>query len=108
MAYRDKEQVGACIVVLREEWGLSRADLARELDLKASVLRRVEQGQRAIAAGEVIELADFFGISADAILCEEDDDFVLDTDVDSVEVHAALEKFDGDIETLMALEATVG
>ncbi len=108
MAYLDKQQAGERIVALREERGLSQSDLARELDLTSSVLCRIEKGERALGAGEVAQVADFFGVSVDSLLRVEDGAFVLRADVDNEDVHAALAKFDRDIETLIALEATVG
>jgi transcriptional regulator with XRE-family HTH domain len=108
VAYRNKKQVGSRIVELRDERGLSQTDLARELDFTPSVLCRIEKGERALGAGEVVELADFFGVSVDSILREEDGAFVLRADVDNADVRAALEKFDRDIDTLLSLEAIVG
>lgn len=108
MAYRTKDQVGTRIVELRDGMGLSQADLANELNFSRPVLCRIEKGERGLGAGEALELAEFFGVSVDSLLRDEEAVFVLRSEVDNENVHAALAKFDRDIDTLLALEAVAG
>lgn len=107
MAYRSGEEIGACITGLREERGLAQASLAQELELDPSVLCRIEKGERGLGAGEVMRIADFFGVSVDSILRAEDGAFVLRADVDNDDVRRALAKFDRDIDAFLSFEAAV-
>jgi transcriptional regulator with XRE-family HTH domain len=108
VAYRTQEEVGTRIVQLRDERGLSQTELAQELELTAPVLCRIEKGERGLGAGEVIRVADFFSVSVDSILRDEEEPaFMLRSDVDNDDVRSTLAKFDRDIDTLLAVEATV-
>lgn len=109
MTYRSNEELGRRLAGLREARGLSQVDVAEQLSYSPPVLSRIESGQRGLGAGEALEFADFFGVSVESILRDEEEGvLMLRAEVDSPEVRAALTEFDRDIENLLDLRAAVG
>jgi transcriptional regulator with XRE-family HTH domain len=109
VAYRTNEDLGRRIAELRDERGLTQVELAKAMDLTSSVLSRIESGQRGLGAGEVLEFADFFGVSVDSILQQETEGaLLLRADVENDDVRDALDAFERDVENLLNLRAAVG
>lgn len=64
--------IGDRVKQLREAANLSQAQLAKKLDVKSQTVNQWEHGERDLKTGYIIKLANFFGVSADYILCLED------------------------------------
>lgn len=64
--------IGGRIQSLREENGLSQAELAKELNVKQQTINQWENGERDIKTGSIIALSKYFNVSADYILCISD------------------------------------
>lgn len=63
--------IGERIKQLRESEHLTQAQLAKKLNVKSQTINQWEHGERDLKTGYIIELANFFGVSADYILCLE-------------------------------------
>jgi transcriptional regulator with XRE-family HTH domain len=70
--HREPAALGAEIVRLRREAGLDQRDLARQLNVHESAISRLEKGQRGLGVEELYRLAELFGVTADAIVMEEE------------------------------------
>src|SRR3954470_7971854 len=68
MAYLTQAEVGARVARLRDERGVSQRRLAAELELDPSALSRVESGERGLAVGELVAIAEFLGVPIDELL----------------------------------------
>ncbi len=68
-----QEQVGQRIADLRAERGVSQRRLADVLGLDPSALSRIESGDRGLAVGELVSVAEFLGVASDALLRDEVD-----------------------------------
>lgn len=73
MSYLTQEQVGQRIADLRAERGVSQRRLADLLDVDPSALSRIESGDRGLAVGELVAVAEFLGADTDALLRDEVD-----------------------------------
>jgi transcriptional regulator with XRE-family HTH domain len=62
------DHIGARIRNLREKKGWSQRELARRVNLNASVMNRIELGTRPVADHELVRFADVFEISSDYLL----------------------------------------
>lgn len=71
MSYLTQEQVGQRIADLRAERGVSQRRLADVLSVDPSALSRIESGERGLAVGELVAVADFLGVDTDALLRDE-------------------------------------
>ncbi len=68
MTYLTQEQVGHRIAGLRAERGVSQRHLADVLGLGPSVLSRIESGERGLAVGELVSVAELLGVDPHALL----------------------------------------
>lgn len=68
MAYLTQTEVGAKIGRLRDERDVPQRRLATEIGLDPSALSRVESGERGLAVGELVAIAEFLGVSVDQLL----------------------------------------
>lgn len=73
MSYLTQREVGQRIADLRAERGVSQRRLADVLDLDPSALSRIESGERGLAVGELVAVAEFLGVEIDALLRDEAD-----------------------------------
>lgn len=73
MAGNFYKRLGKKIKTLREQVGLSQADLARQLGINRVVISQIESGQRKISAEEAMHLAKFFNITSDILIDLEKD-----------------------------------
>lgn len=62
------DHIGSRIRHLREKKGWSQRELARRVNLNASVMNRIELGTRPVADHELVRFADVFEISSDYLL----------------------------------------
>lgn len=60
--------IGERIIKLREEKGWSQRELSKRVDLNASVMNRIESGERPIKDKELDKIATVLGVTADFIL----------------------------------------
>lgn len=68
MSYLTQEQVGHRIAGLRAERGVSQRHLADVLGLGPSALSRIESGERGLAVGELVSVAELLGVDPHALL----------------------------------------
>ena len=66
--YLTQIEVGAKIARLRDERDVPQRRLAAEIGLDPSALSRVESGERGLAVGELVAIAEFLGVSMDELL----------------------------------------
>jgi transcriptional regulator with XRE-family HTH domain len=67
------KKLGEKIRNLREQVGLSQAELANQLGINRVVVSQIESGQRKISAEETVHLAKFFNTTSDILLNLEKD-----------------------------------
>jgi len=67
------KRLGKKIKNLREQVGLSQADLASQLKISRVVVSQIESGQRKISADEIACFARFFNVTSDILLDLEKD-----------------------------------
>lgn len=70
MGYRTQEDLVAEIARLREERGLSQADVAESLDLDPSAISRLERGERGLAVTELAAIAGLLEMSVEQLVYE--------------------------------------
>jgi len=68
MTYLTQAEIGAKIARLREVRDVPQRRLAGEIGLDPSALSRVESGERGLAVGELVAIAEFLGVSMDELL----------------------------------------
>ena len=105
LVFYDNTQIGDKVQNLRNQANLTSQELAEEIGIESSLLNRIETGQRNIGAGEVLILADFFKVSPDYFIREVKASFLLRDEGQKVLFQSALDEFEKDIETFLALEA---
>lgn len=71
MAYLTPAEVGAKIARLRDERSVPQRRLATEIGLDPSALSRVESGDRGLAVGELVAIAEFLDVSMDQLLSDD-------------------------------------
>jgi transcriptional regulator with XRE-family HTH domain len=57
--------------LLRKQHGLSQRDLAKQIGCTRSYISHLESGEKKPGAEFVFKIADFFGITADALVRDE-------------------------------------
>jgi transcriptional regulator with XRE-family HTH domain len=103
---RTNEEIGQLIRKLREERGLTQAEVGEPVNLDKTAMSKVEAGARAVTAKEVVGLADFFLIPTDAILRHEDEAVLLRAgEAEPDGVKRSLDLFAECIEDYLGLEA---
>lgn len=103
---RTNEEVGQFLRQLREERGLTQAEVGHAIGLDKSGVSKIEAGTRAVMAKEVVALADFFLISTDAILRRDAEVVLLRAgEAEPESVREALDRFASCIENYLGLEA---
>lgn len=107
MAYRTTEQMLGEIVRLREERGVSQAQLGEVLDVDQSTVSKLESGERGLAASELGLIADFLGTTVEGLVRAEEDAVVFRGDQDVPAVRRALEQADELIDNFLYLRALV-
>ncbi len=108
MGFRTKEEVLDEIERLRSEREASQADLADALGVDQPTVSRLLRGERGLAAAEVATLAEFFGVSVDAILRAEDDAvIVFRGDPEDPDAGEALRLVDQALDNYLYFEALV-
>ena len=60
--------IGERIILLRTNKGINQAEMAKNLNIRPSVMNRIELGTRAIRDYELIAIANFLKVSSDYIL----------------------------------------
>lgn len=68
MAYLTQAEIGAKIARLRDQRNVPQRRLATEIGLDPSALSRVESGERGLAVGELVAIAEFLNVSMDQLL----------------------------------------
>lgn len=61
-------EIGKKIVILREKKGWSQRELSRRVNLNASVMNRIESGDRPIKDHELAKIASVLEVSSDYLL----------------------------------------
>lgn len=105
MTYRTTGQMIEEIVRLRKEQGASQADLADHLGIDQSAVSKLESGERGLAATELASIADFFGVSAQALLTEESEALVFRAECDHEDVREAVDRADALIDGFLYFRA---
>lgn len=106
MRYLTQEQLGLRIAELRSERGVSQRRLATVLELDPSALSRIEAGERGLAVGELVAVAEFLGVDTDALLRDEVEAAPLfRNDGDPEQGDAAVGEFSSIIDEFFTFEA---
>jgi transcriptional regulator with XRE-family HTH domain len=104
--FRTSEEVGEFLRGLREDRGLTQTDIAEVLDLDKTAISKIERGTRSLTAKELIEVADYYTVPSDAIVCRESEGvFLRGGDADPEGVRRSLDIFRECIEDYLGLEA---
>ena len=106
--FRTQEEIGEHLRALREEGGFSQGDIGQLLGVDQGAVSRIESGQRALAARELMLLTDSFRVSSDSILCREEAPVLLRAgETDSDGVQRSLDEFRECIEDYVGLESMI-
>jgi transcriptional regulator with XRE-family HTH domain len=106
--YRTQEEVGAYIRELREGAGLTQAELGEVIGLDQPAVARLEKGERAISAVQLVQLAERFGVNENTILKREESLAMLRAgDADAEAVKRSLDEFRSCIEDFLGIDALV-
>lgn len=104
--FRTQEEVGAELRRLRVEKGSNQADVAALLGIDQAGVSRIEAGQRALTARELMLLTEAYEVSSDSILCHEEPLVMLRAgESDSDAVKASLHEFRECIEDYLGVES---
>ena len=63
----DLEQTGKCVKRLRKN--MTQQEFAEQVNISLDTVRKIEQGRRGMSIDILIEIADFFNVSTDYLLC---------------------------------------
>jgi transcriptional regulator with XRE-family HTH domain len=86
----------------------SQADLARAIGLDQSALSRVISGQRSLDLSELAAISEYFGVSSESLLFEDDQVFALRADSVSEEVCESVQRCLDVIDHYLLLETAAG
>lgn len=103
--YRTREQIAERIRELREEREMTQRALAEALGMDPASMNRIEKGERGISTGELVAIADAFGVEADAILRLQEPAFALRASCGNDDVRDSLTAFREVIADYFAAEA---
>jgi transcriptional regulator with XRE-family HTH domain len=68
----DLEKIGLRVRAVRKEQGLSQVELARVLGVEETAISKIENGKRGLAAAELAQLCERFGMRSDDLLFGEE------------------------------------
>lgn len=106
--YRTQEEVGAYVRELREGAGLTQTELGEVIGLDQPAVARLEKGERAISALQLVQLAERFGVDENTILKREESLAMLRAgDADAEAVKRSLDEFRSCIEDFLGIDALV-
>lgn len=63
------KQTGKCVKTLRIRKNITQEEMANKMYKNVETLRKIEQGKRGMSVDLLLEIADFFGVSTDYLLC---------------------------------------
>jgi transcriptional regulator with XRE-family HTH domain len=63
------KQTGECVKRLRMRKNLTQEKMADQMYKNVDTVRKIEQGKHGMSVDLLIEMADFFGVSTDYLLC---------------------------------------
>ena len=69
--FRSDAEIGQVLKDLRNQADLKQSELAQAAEIEQPILSRIERGERAITAREVLLFSDFLGVDPDRILRKE-------------------------------------
>lgn len=61
------KQTGECVKALRKS--LTQEELANKIHISVDTIRKIEQGKKGMSIDLLIEIADYFDVSTDYLLC---------------------------------------
>lgn len=106
MAYKDREEIVETIARLREERGVSQAELGELLGIDQSSVSKLESGERGLTAAELATIAEFFETSVeDLIRADDAEAVVLRNDGDGEEIKDVICSLDSFIDDYLYLAA---
>lgn len=83
----DLEQTGKCVKRLRKN--MTQQEFAEQAHISLDTVRKIEQGRRGMSIDMLIDIADFFNVSTDYLLCRT----ISDSDINKC-LHALKSKID--------------
>ena len=98
-------EFGRRLAEVREEAGVSQRRLAKALELDPSAVSRIEAGQRALTAGELVAAADYLGVGIESLARGRDEPFVAWADSEDDDVRGAVSTLRDVIEDFLMFEA---
>jgi plasmid maintenance system antidote protein VapI len=101
---RSRQEIGLHIASLLGN--RSQRDLARAVHMHPSAISRVIHGQRTLALGEVVAIAEFLRVSPESIISQDEHAFALRTTTSEPSVQEAVEACSRLIDAYLLFEAT--
>jgi transcriptional regulator with XRE-family HTH domain len=106
--YRSQKEVGAYVRELRDGAGMTQNELGQVIGLDQPSVARLEKGERAISALQLVQLAERFGVDENTILEREESLALLRAgDADSDAIKRSLDEFRSCIEDFFGVDALV-
>ncbi len=106
MTFLDQADMGARIAELRAARGVSQRQLADHLGVDGSALSRIESGDRGLAVGELVAIAEFLAVDMEALLTDDSVAAPLfRNEGGDAEARDAMEAFTGVIDDFFAVQA---
>jgi transcriptional regulator with XRE-family HTH domain len=103
------QDLGARIKVLREERAMTQAALGKAMGVDQSTVSRIEDGARAITAGELAAVSSAFGVTVGTLFTEDAAPALLRAgEGDDQAVQESLRVFSDCIDELRGIEALAG
>lgn len=103
--YRSPEELAQRIAELRSSAGVSQRQLGDVLGVDGSTVSRIESAERAVSVGELVGLADYFGVALDDLVRADAPPFWEWAAADDPGVRAAVEEMRQVIDDFRVLEA---
>lgn len=103
--YRTKEEVAARIRELRDERGMTQRALADALGVDPAAMTRIEKTERGLSTGELVGVAEAFGVPVDTILRKHEASYALRADCEHESLRDDLAFFREVIADFFAAEA---
>jgi transcriptional regulator with XRE-family HTH domain len=109
MAFLTQDEIGRRIAELRGDRGVSQRQLAEAVGIDPSAMSRVESGERGLAVGELVAVAEHLGVTTDAILQSAVEARPLfRTEAGEERVNSAVSQFGEIIDDFFTLRAAAG